>query len=193
MNIEELSNYQIVTLAVALLCGESEHVHPEDIAVKVQELLPGRFCWRKYPEQIDLDAVRVALRDAKKSKNGTLVTGSNIDGWMLTVNGINWIKQAMETGGEISKDFQLRRDSILINQEVERNRLRATTAFHLFTSDKINLITLQDFFQFAKINEYFKEKSRHRRLAIIDVAVCDDSELKLLWQYLKTQFSKELI
>ena len=85
------SNYEIVVIAVALLGGESEVIDREDVAVKVSSLAPGRFSWRKYPDQIDLDSVGVALRDAKKSKNGALLVGDNTSGWMLSRNGVKWI------------------------------------------------------------------------------------------------------
>ena len=38
-----LSNHEIVTLAVYLLGGDTQHVDTEAIAVKVNELAPGRF------------------------------------------------------------------------------------------------------------------------------------------------------
>lgn len=46
-----LSNNEIVTLAVFLLGGDSHCVDTEDVAVKVNEIAPGRFTWRKYPDQ----------------------------------------------------------------------------------------------------------------------------------------------
>jgi len=42
-----LSNHEIVTLAVFLLNGHSHSVDTEDVAVKANELAPGRFTmWR---------------------------------------------------------------------------------------------------------------------------------------------------
>ncbi|MFZ0829061.1 MAG: hypothetical protein WAO02_16730 [Verrucomicrobiia bacterium] len=46
-----LSNHEIVTLAVYLLGGDSKRIDTEDIAVKANELAPGRFNWRKYRDQ----------------------------------------------------------------------------------------------------------------------------------------------
>jgi hypothetical protein len=41
-----LSNHEIVTLAVYLLGGDTQHVDTEDIAVKANEIAPRRFTWR---------------------------------------------------------------------------------------------------------------------------------------------------
>ena len=52
--IEDLRNPELVTLVVALLGGDLTYVDHEDIAVKSDELVPGRFSWRKYAGRIDL-------------------------------------------------------------------------------------------------------------------------------------------
>ena len=90
-DIQSYSNYEIVTIVLLSLGGISKHIDREDIAVKANEIAPGRFNWRKYPNRIDLDAVGSALRDAKKEKNGQLVVGNNTRGWMLSPNGLQWI------------------------------------------------------------------------------------------------------
>jgi hypothetical protein len=64
-----LSNHEIVTLAVYLLGGDTQYLDTEDIAVKANEIAPGRFTWRKYSDQINIENVRAFLSDAKKEKN----------------------------------------------------------------------------------------------------------------------------
>lgn len=54
-----LANHEIVTLAVYLLGGHAQRVDTEDVAVKANALAPGRFTWRKYASQINLDAGRM--------------------------------------------------------------------------------------------------------------------------------------
>ena len=71
----EFSKPQSVTIAVALLGGDTVYVDHEDVPLKVNDIAPGRFNWRKYSERIDLDAVNGALRHAKKPQNGGLVHG----------------------------------------------------------------------------------------------------------------------
>ena len=88
----EFSKLELVTIAVAVLDGDKAYVDREDVALKVNDIAPGRFNWRKYPDRIDLDAVGSALRDAKKTQNGELLVGNNSTGWMLSPAGLKWIK-----------------------------------------------------------------------------------------------------
>ena len=98
---KNLSNHEIVTLSVYLLGGESRHVDTEEVAVKANELAPGRFTWRKYPDQINIENVRTFLSDAKKSKNGSYLAGSGKDGWILTEKGFDFAqRRAKETETE---------------------------------------------------------------------------------------------
>ena len=83
-------------MAVYLLGGDQHAVDTEDAAIKAQELAPGRFSWRKYPEQINLELVRVYLSDAKKPEKGGLLLGSGRTGWSLTKAGLNWARQAAQ-------------------------------------------------------------------------------------------------
>ena len=62
-----LSNHEIVTLAVYLLGGDTQYVDTEDAAVKANELAPGRFTWRKYRDQINIENVRTFLSDAESA------------------------------------------------------------------------------------------------------------------------------
>jgi hypothetical protein len=87
------SQLRVVTLAVYLLGGDQHAVDTEDIAVKAHELAPNRFSWRKHPDQINLELVRVYLSDAKKPGNGALVDGSGRVGWTLTASGLKWAKK----------------------------------------------------------------------------------------------------
>ena len=85
---------EIVALAVYLLGGDSRPVDTEDVAIKAHELAPGRFSWRKHPEQVNLELVRVYLSDAKKAAKGRLLSGSGRIGWSLTPAGLRWAKSA---------------------------------------------------------------------------------------------------
>ncbi|HAB18651.1 MAG TPA: hypothetical protein DCE44_19690 [Verrucomicrobiales bacterium] len=53
-----VANHEIVTLAVYLLGGDTHRVDTEDVAVKANDLAHGRFTWRKYRDQINIDANR---------------------------------------------------------------------------------------------------------------------------------------
>ena len=188
----ELSKPELVTIAVALLGGDAMYVDREDVAIKVNDIAPGQFNWRKYPERIDLDAVGGTLRTAKKPLNGGLVVGNNTKGWMLSPAGLKWIK-TLDLGIVDDKlPTKHRKASISANQELERNRLFNTKAYNLFLEGKSKKISTQDFYEFARVNEYFQMKTRQRRYAIIANAVSDDETLSELWDLLQTKFSKEM-
>jgi hypothetical protein len=191
--IRDLSNPELVTIAVALLGGDIEYVDREDIAIEVSGIAPGRFNWRRYPERIDLDAVGVALRDAKKPKNGGLLVGSNARGWMLSPAGLKWVRATDLSAFQDAQSVQHRKGSISASQESECRRLRTTRAYALFIDGKSEAITLQDFYEFARVNEYFQNKARQRRYAVIDNAVVDDESLSGLWDLLKERFTEETV
>ena len=193
MQTEQLSNYQLVTVAVMLIGGDLDYADTEDIAIKVNEMAPERFGWRKYPDRIDLDSVRVALRDAKKPKNGGLLIGSNTDGWMLSPAGMRWGEALDLEDMKSQQPIRHRRDSIAANLESERIRLRQSQAYRLFGEGQKDAITTHDFYQFARINEYFGEKARQRRYVIVSNAVVGDEVLSELWTMLKVRFQKEML
>ncbi len=95
-----IPNSELVVYVLSLLGGESKSVHTEDIARKCHELFSDSFSWRKFPEYPDKEVVRVGLMDARREKNGQLVKGRSgqdrgkiPDGWMLTEDGIEWLKK----------------------------------------------------------------------------------------------------
>ena len=188
----EFSKPQLITIAVALLNGDTTYVDREEVAITVNDIAPGRFNWRKYPERIDLDAVSNALRSAKKTQNGGLVVGNNTQGWMLSPTGLKWIKTIDLDSIHEKISIKVRLTSILANQEVERKRLRNTRAYELFISDKSKAIALQDFYEFTRVNEYFQTKARQRRYTIITNTVVEDNILSKLWDLLQTKFPKEM-
>jgi len=100
--------YEIAVLAVADLGGASRFVDTEDVAIRCHELAASLFSWRKHPRQVNLEIVRVSLSDAKKQKNGRLLSGSGRDGWRLTRSGLDWVSSGsgskqMATRGAVTR------------------------------------------------------------------------------------------
>jgi hypothetical protein len=192
-----LINPQIVTLAVVSLWGgipESrfQYVDREDIAVRAEEAFPGRFAWRKYPDRVDLEAVCVALRDAKKDKNGALLVGDNATGWLLSARGVRWITAAdLPVPPRLLADIERGRHAISEYLCAERSRL-ARTSVASRSADPSSDFVLPDFYEFALINEYFEARARARRYCIVESAVAGDERLSRLWQRLKASFAEEL-
>src|SRR5437660_4246482 len=92
--LDKLRHTELVTWAVYLLGGDQRRIDTEDVAVKSFQLAPHRLAWRKYPEQINLELVRVYLSNAKKAEHGSLLTGSGRTGWSLTQKGLMWIRSS---------------------------------------------------------------------------------------------------
>jgi hypothetical protein len=127
-----LANHQIVTLAVYLLGGETKQIDTEDIAVKANILAPGRFCWRKYPAQINIETVRAFLSDAKKTKNGSYLSGVGKDGWLLTQAGLRFALENVNVlqSADLSRNRITAREKKRIR--IERERMLSTPAFAKF-------------------------------------------------------------
>lgn len=92
-----ISKPHVVALALGVLGATGRSVDTEDVAIKAHELVPEFFSWRKYPNQIDLDLVRMSLRHAAEDAYGRLVDGSVKTGWSLTDDGATWYSQGHET------------------------------------------------------------------------------------------------
>lgn len=91
--VKTITKPELVTLAVAALGGDSGPVDTEDVAMAAHGLALGAFGWRKYPEQINLELVRVALVDASRVRGGGYVQGSGRNGWVLTDTGLQWVSR----------------------------------------------------------------------------------------------------
>lgn len=87
----EPKQLEVAVAAIYLLGGAERSIDTEDAAVKCHQLAPRFFSWQKYKDQINLELVRVGLSDAKKAKNGALLSGSGREGWRLTTRGLDWV------------------------------------------------------------------------------------------------------
>lgn len=122
----EMSQTEIVTLAVYILGGDQRSIDTEDIAVKAHDLAPGRFSWRKYPEHINLELVRVYLSDAKKTDKGEMLSGSGKTGWRLTQKGLLWCREVSSEGplADLSRGRSQSRAGSVDEQRWRRERAR---------------------------------------------------------------------
>jgi hypothetical protein len=131
----------VVVLALADLGGAGRWVDTEEVAVRARELAPAAFSWRKYAEQIDLDGVRLALRDATKERWGRLVEGSVRSGWSLTMAGAEWVRRegALVRGQLAAAAQPARRDEQRAEtrkRALERGRLRRLAAWRLWEAGR---------------------------------------------------------
>jgi hypothetical protein len=174
------SQVELVTLAVFLLGGDRKPVDTEDVAVKCHELAPTRFSWRKYPQQINLELVRVYLSAAKNPSKGGFLDGSGKTGWTLTGKGLQWAKQAAErlgaqqldrrreeTGGGPRDEQRWRR---------ERDRLLSTTAWRHWSTGTHD-VPLREAKDVFRIDSYAVGRLRDLKVNRVLAMFADDAEL----------------
>jgi hypothetical protein len=174
---DQFANHEIVVLALYLLGGESGPVDTEDIAVKANEIAPGRFSWRKFPDQINIDTVRKRLWDAMKTEKGALLVGSEKDGWVLTENGMRFGQQNSKTvmGDMPPKERLSLREKQ--RRRVEYDRILAHETFAKAKLSGIGSITPQEAEAFFRIDDYVIGAARQRKVQRLLNAFCSDPEI----------------
>ena len=110
---------------------------------------------------------------------------------MLSPAGIKWLSSLDINEADGAQLAGYRRGSLRMSQELEAVRLRNTGAFKSYLEDKGSEITLNDFYKFARINEYFPRTTRQRRFAFIEGVVNGNAELQEFWTILKAKFPEE--
>lgn len=162
MTQKPLSNLEIVVLALYALRGDGSPVSTEDIAIKANQIAPGRFAWKKYPEQINLEHVRVFLTDAKKEKNGRLVGGGNTMGWVLSDRGLELAKRRARILGSVD----LSRAPISSKERLWRARERARIEEVLLergiTLESCDTTPMGDAEAVFRLDEYIAGEARAR-------------------------------
>ncbi len=163
-----LRNEDIVLYAIYLLGGWQKRIHTEDIALKSFKIAPTKFSWIKYPQYPDVSPARFALESLKKKEYNCLVEGKSerkgsIGGWMLTSNGVSWIKENLSriesvlgkrtpTGTRLHSDRKLK-------------ALRVSKAFQNFLKDgKSSSITHAEFAESLICTVNTEGKVLHDRL-----------------------------
>lgn len=156
----EFSLHHIVAFAVLQCGGDSEFVDTEDVAVAANKLAPGRFAWRKYPDQINLELIRVFLSDAKKPTKGGLLLGTGAKGWRLSASGLAWVR---ENAAQFESAFSAKllasgpkRTQSVTNTRIERERERicATSAWKRWSGDASTELTLREVSEVFRIDSY---------------------------------------
>jgi len=171
------SNFEIMTFAVYLLGGDSHYVDTEDVAIKANELAPGRFTWRKYPDQINIDNVKAFLFDARKPKNGAFLTGSGNEGWLLTENGLKFAAKHIKALKEVDLSRERLRKEDIHWRRSEKKRMLGTIAFEKLNLEGAGAITVQEAESFFRVDDYVLGKARERKLLRIMNTFGDDPEL----------------
>jgi hypothetical protein len=177
----QVSQVQIVTLAVFLEGGDQKAVDTEDVAIRANKLAPGRFSWRKYAEQVNLELVRVYLSEAKSAEQGGLIVGSGRTGWSLTPTGHAWARKAWkqlagkdlarareDAGGGSVDERRWRR---------ERARVQATAAWRAWAAGDRAPAARRDAAEVFRIDSYAEGRLRAMKITRLRSLFADDAEL----------------
>jgi hypothetical protein len=190
------SQNEVVTLAVYRLGGGQRAIDTEDVAVEAHRLAPGRFAWRKYPDQINLELVRVYLSDAKKPEKGEMLIGSGRTGWRLTQRGLAWAKKAAREieSVETSRSREQSLSGSIDEQRWrrERKRIQTTAAWRLWSEGQRDIPrpALKEVF---RIDSYAKGDMREAKITRVLSLFHDDADLKPFLDHIVTDLAGEEI
>lgn len=168
-----VTKWEVVVLALEDAGGLDGAVDTEDVAMAAFSLAPTSFSWRKYPDQIDLDSVRVSLTDACKDKYGGLAVGSVGKGWYLSDAGADWLSQQgkrkrRELGSASpEKRLDARIESAHLGREVAR--VKATRAFRQWSEGA--QINTRDAAAVFRIDRYTSDKDRTLKMRRVVEAI----------------------
>ena len=171
------ANHEIVTLAVYLLGGETKAIDTEHVAVKAAELAPGKYNWRHYPVQINIEIIRAFLSDAKKTKYGKYLSGSGNEGWMLTEDGAIFAKQNAQRLQDVDLTSVRKSEAEKKWHKRERSRLLSSNALKKLVDGERSSITSSELSSFFRVDEYVTGAARERKVTRIINAFRDDPDL----------------
>lgn len=152
-------NEDVVVAALLALGGDLDPVHIEDIAVKADEIAPGRFRWQKHTQHINIQTVYKALKDARARGHAR---GKSASGWMLTDEGLKSAHSHERTFGIEYQEPISRQDRAWLVKE--RKRLTTETAYIKFLSGAEREITHRDALRFFMLDDYVTGDLRKARI-----------------------------
>lgn len=173
-----MKKLELVTLAMYRLGGDDKALDIEDIAMECEKISPGSFSWRKYKNQINLELVGFAVRDAKKAQNGNLLTGSHAKGWRLTAAGIIHAKTLIENNdgnSEIEVAPTKHRNLELSRNTKESQRVVGSDAFKEWKLKRLS--SKSDLSKLLRINAYSSAESIEIKIARLSNLLGNDSEI----------------
>lgn len=171
------SNNEIIIIAVYLLGGHKKYLDMEDIAIKVNEIAPGRFAWRKYPAQINLKKVEIRLCESRNPEKGGYILGSIKKGWMLSEKGLQYAKERIKElkNTDLSRAPMNKREMIIHHREKEH--MLASTAYEKIVSNESDYISSKEAEDFFRVDDYITGTARREKLTRIINTFGDDPEL----------------
>lgn len=171
-----ISQPELVTLALSELGGSRKAIDTEDIAMRARELSPVAFAWRRYPQHINLELVRVALVGATRMH---FAKGRGRGGWVLTDEGVAWVgrnrEQLMEALGIAGKSGGLVKQTETAHRERERLRIGRTDALQKWRVGAS--VTSGEAAAVFRVDQYTVETTRLTKVRALRDLFEDDPEL----------------
>jgi len=176
----KLSNQEIVTIAIYVLGSGIGTFDIETIAKKADELAPGRFRWKTDPNMISDSNTWDALSNARKK--GFILQQANeknTDSYLITEEGIIFSKKNIDK----IKKFDQSKIRISVSKEIyenTKNRLITTEAYQKAKNLKLDQITVKEFNQFFRLNDYMKNTQKEEKIQKIKNLFIHEKEFKEL-------------
>jgi hypothetical protein len=176
-----LTKKDVSVLALAKLGGAATVIATEDAAIAAHAIDRGAFGWKKYPERVDLDAVRTTLRHEGEGKDPR-IEGSIQNGWHLTPRGVEWIEANTALLGDTTitvaptSAATQRRRAETREEGAALNRVRISEAFRLWTEGK--KFTPRQAAGVFRIDEYTPAKDRTRKTAQLQELSRGDEDIE---------------
>jgi uncharacterized protein YutD len=184
------TNIEIVTMAVFLLGGDAKKIDTEDIAVKSNDLAPGRFTWKKYPNQINIDNVKKRLSDAKNKIGYDYLVGDFKTGWKLSPKGIKLVNEKLrfidKSKLTISPNHQ--KDTAWIKNE--KIRIMSCNGFKKYANKNNFKILKTEIQEIFRIDEYIVGNSRKNKIMRIYNMFVNDPDIGLAIKYFYKRINK---
>ena len=187
----KLSNQEIVTVAIYILGSGIGTFDIETIAKKADEIAPGRFRWKTDPNMISDSNTWDALSNARK-KGFILQQASqkNTDSYLLTEEGIKFSEKNLN---KIQK-YDQSKIRIPVSKEMyenTKNRLIATIAYQKAKNSKEKEITIKEFNQFFRLNDYMKNSQKEEKIQKIKNLFIHETEFKKIIEKISNNLKKE--
>jgi len=164
---ETLSNTEIAVLALFLAGGDKNYVDTEDVAMEANKIAPGRFAWRKYPEQINLRLIEIRLCEGKSPKKGGYIIGSMKQGWILSEKGLEFVMDHIKRveKEDFSRTPMSKKEKAYYHGEIER--MLTSTAYNKIRTGKPDTITAPEADAFFRLDEYTTGLARKEKMTRI--------------------------
>ena len=176
----KLSNQEIVTIAIYVLGSGIGTFDIETIAKKADELATGRFRWKTDPNMISDSNTWDALSNARKK--GFILQQANeknTDSYLITEEGVIFSKKNIDK----IKKFDQSKIRISVSKEIyenTKNRLITTEAYQKAKNLKLDQITVKEFNQFFRLNDYMKNTQKEEKIQKIKNLFIHEKEFKEL-------------